>query len=255
MASIHKDRGDATWRAAFTCIVGTARVRVKKTTGTADRKLAGRTADFMEDVAAGLSRPEEIHNFIARISEARAKRAARRGADEVLKLVTGRWLGGDSLRSYSEGWLARTRGEVAGPSIAKYETAIHRFLEMLGTRADLDLQAIEQKDVVFFRDQLAKRLAASSVNSDLKIVRSMFTAAERDLLITRNPARLVRALRSMRRVGRGAALRWRNSGGSMQPRPARCADSSWPACSPVSGLVTWRVYAGRISTLNEAKSD
>ncbi len=195
MASIHKDGGDATWRAAFSCIVGTARVRVKKTTGTADRKLAGRIADFLEDVAAGVLRPEEIHSFIAKISESRAKRAARRGADEALKLVTGRGLGGDSLRTYAEGWLARTRGEVAGRSIAKYETAVHRFLEMLGTRADLDSQAIEQKDVVFFRDQLAKRLAASSVNSDLKIIRSMFTAAERDLLITRNPARLVRALK------------------------------------------------------------
>ena len=107
MASIHKDGGDATWRAAFTCIVGTARVRVKKTTGTADRKLAGRIADFLEDVAAGVLRPEEIHSFIAKISESRAKRAARRGADEALKLVTGRGLGGDSLRTYAEGWLAR----------------------------------------------------------------------------------------------------------------------------------------------------
>jgi site-specific recombinase XerD len=132
--------------------------------------------------------------FLPRSPEARAKRAVRRGADEVLKLVTGRALEGDSLQSYAEGWL-QTRGEVAGPSIAKYETAIHRFLEMLGTRADLDLQAIEQKDVLFFRDRLAERLAASSVNSDLKIIRSMFTAAERDLLLTRNPARLVRALK------------------------------------------------------------
>jgi hypothetical protein len=87
MASIHKDVGDATWRAAFTCIVGTARVRVKKTTGTVDRKLALRIADFLEDVAAGFLRPEEVHGFLAKVSEARAKRAARRGADEVLKLV------------------------------------------------------------------------------------------------------------------------------------------------------------------------
>jgi hypothetical protein len=255
MASIHKDLGDATWRAAFSCIVGTARVRVKRTTGTADRKLAGRIADFLEDVAGGLLRPEEIHSFIAKISETRAKRAARRGADEVLKLVTGRGLGGDSLRTYSEGWLARTRGEVAGRSIAKYETAVHRFLEMLGTRADLDLQAIEQKDVVFFRDQLAKRLAASSVNSDLKIIRSMFTAAERDLLNTRNPARLVRALKVHDTGGERRSFTLESSGGSMRLRRAKCADFSSRGYSPASGLEIWRACDGRILILTEAKFD
>ena len=51
------------------------------------------------------------------------------------------------------------------------------------------------RDVVAFRDALAKRLAPSSVNVELKIIRSMFAAAERDLLISRNPARLVKSLK------------------------------------------------------------
>jgi len=195
MASIHKDGADATWRAAVTCIVGSARTQVKKTTGTTDRKLARRIADFLEELAGGLITAEEAHKFIAKIQEARAKRAARRAGDDLLRMTTGHGLGGESLRTFAEGWLARTQGEVVVRSFEKYRTAVDRFLEVIGERADANLQEIEMRDIISFRDALAKRLAPSSVNVEMKIIRSMFTAAERDLLISRNPARLVKSLK------------------------------------------------------------
>jgi site-specific recombinase XerD len=57
------------------------------------------------------------------------------------------------------------------------------------------LNEITKADIVAYRNSLAKRLSARSTNHNLKVVRMLFKAAQRDELITQNPAEFVNTVR------------------------------------------------------------
>lgn len=60
MASIWKGPRSQNWLSCFTAYVGASAKQFKRTTATADKKLARRTTDELEETACGAGSPDEI---------------------------------------------------------------------------------------------------------------------------------------------------------------------------------------------------
>jgi integrase len=105
-----------------------------------------------------------------------------------------------------DGWLERTRGEVAQGTWQRYDAVASSFLESLGGKADEDIGQVRQEDIARFRDEEAKRVGASTVNLSLKILRVLFTAAESARVVSRNEARHVALLKKRGKAARRRAF-------------------------------------------------
>jgi integrase len=181
--------------ACFTANVGVSIRQLKLTTSTTDRKTARKIADELEDAARGARSPEQIRIFLNGIRDLKARGAAQRAFDRALRHTTGRGLGNQTTRAFIKAWLERTKGEVASATWAKYEQTTKLFLESLGCKSDQDMSAIRRDDIAAFRDAQAKRVAPSTANILLKVVRIMFLAAEADGVVARSEAKHVKRLK------------------------------------------------------------
>lgn len=195
MASIWKDPRSPYWLACFTAYVGVSAQQLKRTTATTDKKLARRLADELEEAARGARPPERIKSFLSEIEDLKARRAAHHAFDFALRHTTGSGLGSKTTRGFIDGWLERTQSEVSPATWAKYDQTGRLFLAFLEGKAEQDMSMIRQDDIARFRDEQGKRVARSTANVMLKIVRIMFTAAEADGAIIRNEARHVKKLK------------------------------------------------------------
>ena len=194
MSSITKDPEDRSpyFLACFTAYIGKARRQLKKSTATTDRKLAQRIADELEEAALGRLTPDGVQSFLAGVADQRAQRAAHCAFDDVLRKTTGTGLGSKTARGYITEWLERNRGTLAATTWDKYQRTAEQLYAALGGKADADMGALRQDDLALFRNTEAKRVSKSTANHELKIVRVFFAAAERDGVVPRNVARLVR---------------------------------------------------------------
>lgn len=181
--------------ACFNANVGVTTRQLKLTTATPDKKLARQIADELEDAARGRRSVEKIKAFLAEISDLKVRGAVHRAFDKALRHTTGTGLGSKTARGFIEGWLERTKSEVSPATGAKYDQAARLFLASLEGKAEQDMSAIRQDDIARFRDAQAKRVAQSTANGLLKIVRIMFVAAEADGVIPRSEAKHVKRLK------------------------------------------------------------
>jgi len=195
MSSIWKHPSSPYWNACFTAYVGVSAKQLKRTTATTDRKLARKIADELEEAARGARSPERIKVYLTEIDDLKARRAANQAFDFVFRQTTGRGLGSKTARGFVEAWLERTKGEVSSATYAKYEQTAKLFLASLEGKADQDIGTIRQDDIARFRDGQAKRVAPSTANVMLKIVRIIINAAEADGMIPRNEAKHVKRLK------------------------------------------------------------
>jgi len=76
------------------------------------------------------------------------------------------------------------------------------FLHFLAERAERDLADLTRGDIMRFRNELAKRLGADTVNRYVKIVRMFFKSAHRDGYLLENPAEHVDAVRDRSKEAR-----------------------------------------------------
>jgi integrase len=106
----------------------------------------------------------------------------RRTGEAVIEVITARrWLN-DWLRGKEKATKERT--------VAEYRTTINGFLEHLGDRADLSLEAIRSGDVLEWREMLSKKkkLHPGTINNRIKILRMPFEVAREQGLLRVNPA-------------------------------------------------------------------
>jgi integrase len=101
-----------------------------------------------------------------------------------------------------EQWLEQKRPETAESSHVAYKKTISVFLDFLAERADRDLADLTRSDIRRFRNELAKRLGADTVNRYVKIVRMFFKSAHRDGYLLENPAEHVDAIRDRSKEAR-----------------------------------------------------
>lgn len=197
MASLWKHPDSRFFVGCFTVHSSLGRQQWKRSLKTEDRKLARKIAEMLEEAGLGLTNEEEINSFVEKIANARSRVAAAKIFAEVFRSATGREMGAGSLRAYVALWLEGLRGEIAAQSFLRYAQVSREFLAFAGTAAERDIMSFGRRDdllILGFRDALAKRVSANSVNTSLKVVRQMFKAAAQRYKID-SPARDVGGLK------------------------------------------------------------
>jgi integrase len=176
MASINRRRGSDIWTAFFRDENGRQHCRSTETT---DRKLAQYIADQYE----------------AGAQKKRTLRQLQRVLDEFHELVNGEAVGRTSMRAFALEWLELRKAAIAPRTWKFYQDSAQKLVSFLGERADEPISQTTKRDVVTYRNTLAKTLAARTVNHHLKFAKMLFKSARRDELIHDDPAEFVESVR------------------------------------------------------------
>jgi len=96
-------------------------------------------------------------------------------------------------------WLKGEQGAVAETTFEKYESLVKDFLDFLGTRQHVALEAVTTDDFLRYRDHLlAEGRAPRTVNITVrKILKRPFQAAVNEARLPRNPIAAIRQLRDV----------------------------------------------------------
>ncbi len=146
--------------------------RVQRSTKETDRREALKIANDYERAAAD------------RITETQARRVVQ----DIYERITERDLPFQTVAEFLDEWFERKKVDLADTSQASYEGVVKEFKDLLGDRQHDQLQYVTRTDVAKYRDSVAARLAVSSVNKKLKILKMAFKAAWEEELIADNPA-------------------------------------------------------------------
>ncbi|HZS17409.1 MAG TPA: tyrosine-type recombinase/integrase [Candidatus Udaeobacter sp.] len=176
MASLIKRPTSQFWVACFTDRTGR---RLKRSTATANRKLAQKIADNYEAAACRKRTALQVRRVISSLHQEIA-------GEEVLQTT---------LRAFVDSWLERKEPEIAQATASFYRNAANKFLAFMSDRADADLTEINRDDIIRFRNDESKRFAPKTVNHEIKFLRMIFRAAKRDALISDDPAEFVDTVR------------------------------------------------------------
>ena len=125
------------------------------------KKLAQRIADHFE----GSARKAKEGRFI--------EGQARKVIAEIYALSNTDQLPSSSLEDFLNSWLKRKEIEAGEKTFLRYGVVVEQFLKRLGTKSGLDLSHITSKEVTDFRDSLAGRLSANTVNFSIKVLRAV----------------------------------------------------------------------------------
>jgi integrase/recombinase XerD len=204
MASIHRDGDKPNWFCHFYDPEG---YRRKRTTGTENAKVA-RTICVNVERAATLARQGKLSNekglrlirdTCAAIAETHGKLAGDR-AHEILKASVEEFIkiaGGEftsyTVRSWLESWLA-SRTDASKATLIEYRHEVALFLKFMGKRADKPLTTLQPKQIEDFKAHLASRVAASTVNKAVKVLKASFNNAVSKRQLEFSPAEHVESV-------------------------------------------------------------
>jgi len=200
MSSIHRQPGKPFFFCAYT-EPDVFRRRRFRSTGTTNHRIASTIASTIER-AASLVRQEKLANEKAMrlvrhaadtIAETHGKVAAD-AAERVLRPIIEEFvqMAGGELTNYStrvwlESWLA-AKTEASISTRLEYRRATDLLIEFLGSRADRPISALQPLHIEQFKARLARRIAASTVNKTLKILKTAFASAVAKRQLEFNPA-------------------------------------------------------------------
>jgi hypothetical protein len=204
MASIHKVKGKPNWFCAFYNPEGFRRF---KTTGTTNIKIA-KTICVNIERASKLAGDNKLSNekglklirdTCAAIEETHGKLAANRAHDilktyieEFVKIAGGE-LTSYTVRSWLDSWLAG-RTDASKATLIEYRRIVALFHKFLGTRADRPLTTLQTKQIEDFKLHLAKRVAPSTVNKSIKVLKASFNNAVAKRQLEFSPAEHVESI-------------------------------------------------------------
>jgi len=181
MASITKDAHQPPktpyWIACFNGVGGDGKARrIKRSTKTADRKLAQKLADEWEQLEklAGKGRLTESH--------------CRKVIAHMYERTVGEPLHFRTTREHLNEWVESKKNETEPRTYLKYNQIVNEFLDHVGIKAERLLREITPTDIRSWRDALKRKgLAAPTVNDSIKTVRMPFKAAHDAGYIEINP--------------------------------------------------------------------
>ena len=218
MASLRRLPNSPFWIACFTLPDSS---RTQRSTKSTDRREAQRIANQFEDA----SKAGRQGRFI--------ESQARKVIADIYSLANADELPSSTAKDFFVSWLKRKELEAGEKTHARYEGAIERFLDVLGSKTAGQLTHVTHREVAAFRDHYAKTVSANTVNTCLKILRAAFNQAKRDGLIDVNPAERVTFLKR-----RGEAKRRPFTLDEMA-RILEVADDEW------RGLIAFGIYTGQ----------
>ncbi len=204
MASIHKSENKPNWFCHYYDPEG---YRCKRSTGTENAKIA-RTICVNIERAAILTRQGKLSNekglrlireTCSAIGETHGKLAADR-AETVLKSAVEEFvkIAGGELESYTvKGWLdswLTGRTDASKATVIAYRGVIDLFMKYLGTRADKPLTTLQPKQIEDFKSHLVKRVAPSTVNKSIKVLKASFNNAVAKRQLEFSPAEHIESI-------------------------------------------------------------
>jgi integrase len=185
MASVHKQKGKPHYFAAYsTWDAPTQRwQRHFKSTKTTSKKQAEEIARAWEQAAKtarnGVLTPEAAREVIAR------------GVSDVFLSANDEAMPRATVGDWIDRWLQAKELENGPATADRYRGIVERFKDSLGAKAKRDMAALTPADVQKFRDAEARARSRGTANLSLKVLRACFSAAEREGLVTSNPAKRV----------------------------------------------------------------
>lgn len=187
MASLRRFPRSPYWFACFTLPDGR---RTQQSTKSTDRKEAQRIANKFEDAA----------------DEGRAGKLiegqARKVIAEIFAIGNKDQLPSSTTQDFCKSWLKRKELEAGEKTHIRYRVTIEQFLKFLGNKATFEITQITRREIMEFRDSMAVRVSANTVNVNLKIIRAAFNQAKRDGLVDSNAAEQVTLLKRKRSSSR-----------------------------------------------------
>jgi integrase len=177
MASVTKKARSKYWFACFRDLQGKQR---RVSTKHTDRKKAMKIAEQYEQIS---QRKLPVHSVRQTLTA-----LAREAYGETFPSAT--------VHQFIEAWLKSKAPPVVAQSTHDfYRKSTKKFLEFLGTAAELDLSAVTRKMITEFRNQVAQKASATTTNHDLKAIRLIFRSAKRDGYIIEDPTEFVESVR------------------------------------------------------------
>jgi integrase len=143
MASLTRKPRSKYWFACFRDVNGKQR---RRSTGQTDRKKALKVAEQFEQIGRRKLAPRTVRESLA----------------ELYREIYGETLPVATVRKFVADWLQTKEPEVSAGTLAFYKKSIAKFLEFLGTAADLDLASVadaEWKSLILFGLYTGQRLA------------------------------------------------------------------------------------------------
>jgi len=119
---------------------------------------------------------------------------------DAMKFVSGEDKLALSLADFIKEWTEGRSAEWSKSSLDRAETVLRGFTKHLGDRASLPLRDISKVDIMAFRNAEAKRLASSTCNWEIKLLKMVFRSAKRDGYIVDDPSEFVETVRRDRSV-------------------------------------------------------
>lgn len=175
MASIWKHPESKYWVGCWTDETGKQRKRSTKQT---DRSKAEEIARGWEYAAGKAS--------LGTLTEVQTRKIL----SEILERTTGNSIRAISARSYFNDWLAENDALKSGGTAARYRNLTNKFLEHLGPRAEIPLDAITTQDIQgFVNARIKTGLAAKTIRVDTKCIAAAFNRAFNRGLLLMNPAK------------------------------------------------------------------
>ena len=159
----------------------------------------------------------------------------RRVAADMFFRATGETLKRPTVKEYLEGWTKRKELEIADSSAIEYRNVSNGFMTDIGKRSEKDMSLITPAQVTAWRDKLVGRLAAGTVNKQLKIMRGAWSQAMREGLVTTNPftsVQTVKARKTFETTRRAFTL-------DEMRRILAVADGEW------RGIILFGLYTGQ----------
>jgi integrase len=173
MASLRRLPNSRYWIACFTDTTGK---QVQRSTKETDRKRAQQIADRFSEAA----RTARL-GFLS-------ERQARKVIGDIYAISNRETLPDETIRGFFEHWIQTKRTEAGHKTFTRYAGIIKEFLRWMGPRGGLGLQRLTSQDLVRYRDELAGKYSAASVNVSLACLQSALARAFKDGLIDVNEA-------------------------------------------------------------------
>jgi integrase len=214
VASLTRKPRSKYWFACFRDVNGKQR---RRSTRQTDRKKALKVAEQFEQVGRRKLAPRTIRESLA----------------ELYREIYGETLPVATVRKFVADWLQTKEPEVSVGTLAFYKKSIAKFLEFLGTAADLDLASMTRTTVLEFRNHIAKISSPVTTNADLKAIKMICRAAKRDGYIAEDPAEFVETVRKSSEQAR------RPFTTSEIQRVITVADAEWKS------LILFGLYTGQ----------
>jgi len=92
-------------------------------------------------------------------------------------------------------WLREKQAEIASPTIGFYRQATTDFLTFLGPRRAIEISTVCHNDIINYRNEIAQKVGAKTVNHRLKTLRMAFDFAVRQGYARENPLKFVKGLK------------------------------------------------------------